>query len=541
MSDRWIAGTLVVVLAVGALPYLPYLPLWPASEDAAIWITRSAPIDSDWHVRVLTDFHVGRCYRPVTALTYSLNYGLGGFAATPYRLTDLLVHLLCGWFVYLLYRRLAPAFSRWGGVTATVVFMAHPVGQLIVPSLSRRSYSLCTLLGLGALILLAPPGRGRPSRPVIRATLAALLLTASVLANELGVTLVFAAGVVLLSGMRDDPGRRGWSLAAGAAIAAGVAAAAALRFGAIQGLGGYPDMAEGVGPTAAAAWRTIGAWHSSPNLPGWIALVGGVVIVGTVCLRSAWLGATGKNDARLPFLCVVWLLGFTAVAAAVKIWFPREAYVALPPLALLVGSLVDRGRPRWWLGATSVLLVIGWFLYWSVTGSLGNDAQVVRLRKTDSMLRDLHGALASYPEPATVGLAIPRYWRKATVEPPSGPRRHGGTHHARTWINGLLHDRPITVESRLSYIQEAWSDPLPPEARVVDNAVEFVMPRGVGYFVPGRERPTRSADGRDVVRLLPADDDDRKQLIYFHDGTGGRLIPFESAPGAEPPVQPSHP
>jgi len=121
-----IAFALAAVVVLGLRPYMFALTSWPASRDAALWILRGMPANPEWASWVFGSKHfVG--YRPLAALTYTLDSLVAGFAPWAYRLTDLVAHVLCILLVYALYRRLAPELPRWGGVVASGLFAAHPV------------------------------------------------------------------------------------------------------------------------------------------------------------------------------------------------------------------------------------------------------------------------------------------------------------------------------------------------------------------------------------------------------------------------------
>ena len=117
---------LAALLALGAWPFVSGLGLWPMAPDSGLWIARGAPIDPDWSQWVFgtRHFHVG--YRPVTALSYTLNYALWGLAPLPYRVTDLLLHLAAAIGVFAVSRRLFREASPWPALLATGLFLAHP-------------------------------------------------------------------------------------------------------------------------------------------------------------------------------------------------------------------------------------------------------------------------------------------------------------------------------------------------------------------------------------------------------------------------------
>jgi protein O-mannosyl-transferase len=106
-------------------------------------------------------------YRPFLFTTYSIDYMLTGLGPVSYRLTDLLIHMLCGFFVYLLGCRLLGASIPADGtgppgdtptvrafaLGAALLFTAHPVQSEAVVYVSARSATLSALACLASLWL----------------------------------------------------------------------------------------------------------------------------------------------------------------------------------------------------------------------------------------------------------------------------------------------------------------------------------------------------------------------------------------------------
>ena len=94
MRRVWIGIGLALLCAVSVRPYLWVLTVWPVSRDATIWISRGVPSFSGWQEWVFRTNHFNVGYRPLTALSYTADYLIGGFTVLPYRLTDVGLHLL---------------------------------------------------------------------------------------------------------------------------------------------------------------------------------------------------------------------------------------------------------------------------------------------------------------------------------------------------------------------------------------------------------------------------------------------------------------
>ena len=110
-------------------------------------------------------------YRPVQNLSYMLDYWLWGESVAGYHCTNVLIHSLAAWFLFLLLRRLLPALWRGSGNIAGValpvalVWLVHPVHNAAVAYISGRADSLATLFAVGAWLMFAV-SRASPRAPV---------------------------------------------------------------------------------------------------------------------------------------------------------------------------------------------------------------------------------------------------------------------------------------------------------------------------------------------------------------------------------------
>jgi hypothetical protein len=91
--------------------------------------------------------HAG-IYRPLTIFTFSLEYPLWGVWAPGFRMTNLLLHALNGFLVFLLARGLLR--SAAAGLAAAVVYIVHPVQSEAVVSIVGRSELLAAGLFFAA-------------------------------------------------------------------------------------------------------------------------------------------------------------------------------------------------------------------------------------------------------------------------------------------------------------------------------------------------------------------------------------------------------
>jgi len=188
----------------------------------------------------------GGLYRPVTTLSYALNYAAGGRAVGGYHAVSLVLHVLCTLAVLSLARRVftavAPSRAGPAALLAALVFAVHPVHVEAVAALTGRAELLAALGALASLHLAATRASGRWRLP---AALGALLLgvlskenaaAAPLLFAILGIAAPSAAGLSARPGLRTREGRR--ALAALLAVSIALAVAAGAYFVLRPGTGG---------------------------------------------------------------------------------------------------------------------------------------------------------------------------------------------------------------------------------------------------------------------------------------------------------------
>lgn len=88
-------------------------------------------------------------FRPLTLLTFALNYPLAGQSPRGYRVVNLGLHLLTIMLVNVLFSIVA---GKWVGVFGSLLYALHPVHVQAVSYISSRSDPLYTALGLLCLL-----------------------------------------------------------------------------------------------------------------------------------------------------------------------------------------------------------------------------------------------------------------------------------------------------------------------------------------------------------------------------------------------------
>jgi len=369
----WGIGALLIGLA-SCLPFLWVLPLGAMSRDAVLWVERSQvhrPRFSEWIFQT-QHFNVG--YRPVTGLSYAVNDLVGG-----YRATDLLLHALCALLVYVVYRRLAPTLPRFGGLVSAAVMAAHPLGEFVVPHLARRGYPLATAWSLAGLALLTARGPARWLGP--------LCIAGAALSNDAAYA-TFVLGALLVIARDRDRGLL-------AALAATLLVVVAARTTVVGGVGGYQvdDRWERVVPILFATWDRLLPFFGAIELP----MSGGrtaVAALGLLALAGAagWAVSARDDTASAIALAGAWLVGLTLLFLPNGVWFPRQVYLLIAPMALLVGMLVAKapgGDALAWVRAAPALAIVAAVLarspLWSGTDPVQRRAWV----QTEAIVTEL--------------------------------------------------------------------------------------------------------------------------------------------------------
>ena len=175
-------------------------------------------------------------WRPVTTLSYALNYAAGGRAVGGYHLVNALLHVAVALLVLALARRVvaavAPERARASAALAALLFAVHPVHVEAVGGMVGRAELLAALAVLGALHLVCSRGGRRWRLP---AALAAAALGVLAKENAVVTPLLFAllalaapgaAGLAPRPGLAKGAPRR--ALHTAAALTAALAGAVAI-------------------------------------------------------------------------------------------------------------------------------------------------------------------------------------------------------------------------------------------------------------------------------------------------------------------------
>ena len=141
-------------------------------------------------------------YRPVQNLSYIADYWLWGDSTTGYHCTNILLHALTAWLLFLLLRCLLPELWEGGEkVTVTsllvaLVWLVHPVHNAAVGYISGRADTLAALFAIGAWLLwIRSRERSRTAARLICGLAAALLFLVALCSKEIALVWALLFGL----------------------------------------------------------------------------------------------------------------------------------------------------------------------------------------------------------------------------------------------------------------------------------------------------------------------------------------------------------
>lgn len=256
---RWAVVAVVVAVYANTLPNRPVLDDgWVIFDNSLIKSLSNVPtIFGQAYNAALPGENAG-LYRPVTTLSYAINYAVGGPNVLGYHLANIALHALCCLLVFALGRRLADAargpFPDVAALLGALLFAVHPVHVEAVTAMVGRAELLAALGSLGCLYLTCTRARAPWRYPGALVALALGVLSKEnaaitpLLFCLMALALPAAAGLSTRPGLFSPEGRRALWRAGG--LAAGMACAVGLYFilrpvaagGAIQAqwFGGQP-------------------------------------------------------------------------------------------------------------------------------------------------------------------------------------------------------------------------------------------------------------------------------------------------------------
>ena len=362
----WFAVPLLAALAYGPALGNPltYDDLSAIKDNAFIRQLNLIPVL--FHGGLTSNGFANGQFRPLTILTFSLNYLLAGDSPFTYRLLNLVIHAANALLGALLLRRLLLAFpvsnrsllpskatASAAAILAGCVFGVHPINSLAVLLIWKRATLLATFFSLTAAIcLLRLRGQDESDRPARPQWLLCLgIWISQVLALASKETAIVLPAMLLLVDVWPQS-RRSWRELLPVhlplwSIGAATAVFFLVRIGSLSVM---PPLVY-LGTQAKAVWRYL-AMVFAPSL---LSTVYQIKPAGKDD-ALAWLGAAGI---LALLVAAVWLARRFPLPALAVIW----CAIALAPTSSLIPIplLVDEDRvylaflPLWGLVAAGAI------------------------------------------------------------------------------------------------------------------------------------------------------------------------------------------
>lgn len=308
-------------------------------------------------------------YRPLTVFSFSIDYALWQLWPAGFRLTNLLLHALNGFLVFLLVRSMA--VRPLAALAAMLIYAAHPVHTEAVAGIVGRSELLAALCFLSGWLFFR---RGQTAIP-------AALFALSLLSKENAIVFpaIIAIDMFLSQGCEFRKVLAAWRRFAVVAVVA--AAYLVLRISVLGGFGiSAPAQYQGGRLSLVERWMTSGRvfleyfrllfmpvevagdydFNAIPiaGVLDWDAWVGILIVIGT--LFSAWFYRRRNPAVAMglifPILALLpvsnWILPISVLMAE------RFLYLPLFGVALALGiafSEIQNGEHRKIIGAGAFL------------------------------------------------------------------------------------------------------------------------------------------------------------------------------------------
>jgi protein O-mannosyl-transferase len=348
--DRVASRPRLAVALAAILPFLGTLANPPVLDDG--WAALDNPLTHGLSNvgRIFAELYgyagdpsVRGPYRPLTTLSYALNYTIHGRWTPGYHVVNVLLHAAASLLILALARRLAraahPDRADRVALFAGLLFAVHPAHVEAVATIFGRTELLAAVFALGALLVAL---RFRERRAALPAALGLLVL--GVLSKEFAILTPGFLGLVALAlpsaaGLEARPGVG--TAAARRALLAAAGAVAVLALAVVPYFVGRHGVPLAVAPVA--RWFPVGTPGAHVALT--MSRVAGEYL--RILVFPAFLGGDFAYAARIP----------TLTAPDPAFWVATVTWIATLAGALL---LLVRGR--------APLVAVG--LLWTLLGLL---------------------------------------------------------------------------------------------------------------------------------------------------------------------------
>lgn len=297
---------------------------------------------------IFSTFHFTN-YNPLQRLSFLIDFKLFGASPMAFRVTNLLLHVLCGWLLFAVLRRWlgrsAPA------LLAAAVFVAHPANVENAAWISERKTLLATALAFAATLAWLRAGGG-----LQRGRAAAFALFALGLLAKTSIVVLPGLWLLLDLSQRRRPAWRWYAaLAVPACVMAAVQVMATGSEGGIRSLHGgtwLTHTATAIAALPAHFWSLVQPFGLTPRheFAPVESLVDPRLAAGLVLLAVAVWGARRSWRAERRFAVAAGWFGLvllpTLVVPIPIIWSERYLYLAMPfLLAVAADGLLAMRAP----------------------------------------------------------------------------------------------------------------------------------------------------------------------------------------------------
>jgi len=445
-SRRCLAGSVLGIVVLCLASYGRFLSIGLVGHDsypiiAASRVHSFEELAGTFTEQLMDGRFEQQYYRPVLNLTVALDEGISGLDPRGYQLSNLLWFIATALALYALVYRLAGE-DRRAALLASVVYLLHVAHGVVVPVVSRRPETLCTLfLALTLRAQLQATRRGRPS---LAPAALALLAMGSKEPGFLAVQLAVLVAAVYRPRAALAPWLRGLARDVAPVLVAG-GAAFAVRALVLGGLGGPPGAALSQLPLAASFVAVLFPQPFMPRSANALAIAV-VLVVALASLAGVRRVPASAAAGRAIGVAFAWAAGTAALYAftgQIEPWYLALPWAGVAMGIGVVGSMLwsrfrtssGGARATAGVGLTALAMLVGWQVRYSV---LFHDYD--EWRRADRELRDCLDDLTPRLAAATPGTIV----RTRPVAP---------------WIRGLAGAPTLEGAAVIhDYGLQAWAD-----------------------------------------------------------------------------------
>jgi hypothetical protein len=453
-SRRCFAGSVLVLVVLCLASYGRFLSIGLVGHDsypviAASRVHSFGALAGTFTEELMDGRFEQHYYRPVLNLTVALDEWISGLDPRGYQLSNLLWFIAAVLALHALVYRLSGE-DRLAALLAAVAFLLHVVHGVVVPVVSRRPETLCTLFL--ALSLRAQIQATRLGRRSLAPAAFALFAMGSKEPGFLAVPLALLAAAAYRPREALAPWLRGLARDVAPVLAAG-GVAFAVRTLVLGGMGGPPSAALSKLPLAASFVAVLFPQPYMPRSANALAIALALVVA-----LTSLAGVRRLPRSAAAGRAIVVALGWTALTSALYAYTGQIEpwYLALPLAGVAMGIGVA-GSVLWSrlrassgiarataaVGLAALAGLVGWQIRYSV---LLHDYD--EWTRADRELRDCLDDLTPRLAAAAPGTIV-------------------RTRPVAAWIRPLAHAPPLQGTAVISdYGLQAWVDLRFPDRKV---------------------------------------------------------------------------